>query len=109
MASKANDAIPVINSRVISSATLSIMGSEFNDLSENSGVLNGNVSLRAGDDTDKGEAGSLDGELLAGNGNDVITDFQNGSDLFDIHAFGGTGQVFLEGVTGTINRSDFIF
>jgi hypothetical protein len=91
------------NYGTVEGAGRAVSGVDSNDHVVNYGILAGTVSLGAGDDSYlAGHGSSLTGELILGDGNDLVTldrgfgsltvaDFMTGAgsdDLFDVSAFG---------------------
>jgi len=91
------------NYGTVEGAGRAVSGVDSNDHVANYGILAGTVSLGAGDDSYlAGHGSSLTGELILGDGNDLVTldrgfgsltvaDFMTGAgsdDLFDVSAFG---------------------
>ena len=71
---------------------MAVLGGEFDDVVTNRGVLVGDVSLEAGDDTYvAGAKGQLDGVLTLGDGDDLVIVQRNSGDLVITDFLAGLG------------------
>lgn len=86
----------LINSGTISTDTsASYDGSSANDIILNNGLMIGTVSLQGGNDRLNTRFGTVDGDVLAGSGNDTLLGSENGDSFF-----GGADDDVLRGNGG---------